>query len=48
MSLFRSPAKVRDGIEGWRDFGIRTPCVVPLSADGDQNTARAQVFAAFE
>jgi hypothetical protein len=45
--LFGPAAKVRDGIEAWREAGIRTPVVVPLSADGDQNTALAQVFAAF-
>ena len=28
--------------------GIRTPVIVPLSADGDQHTALRQVFAAFE
>jgi len=38
---------VRDGLEAWREAQIRTPCVVPLSADGDQNPAFSQVFAAF-
>ena len=47
VTLFGPPAKFRDGIEAWREAGIRTPVVVPLSADGDQNTALAQVFAAF-
>jgi len=47
VTLFGPAAKVRDGIEAWREAGIRTPVVVPLSADGDQNTALAQVFAAF-
>jgi alkanesulfonate monooxygenase SsuD/methylene tetrahydromethanopterin reductase-like flavin-dependent oxidoreductase (luciferase family) len=46
--LFGPAAKVRDGIEAWREAGIRTPVVVPLSPDGDQNTALTQVFAAFE
>ena len=41
------PAKIRDGLDAWREAGIRTPVVVPLSADGDQNKALAQVFAAF-
>jgi alkanesulfonate monooxygenase SsuD/methylene tetrahydromethanopterin reductase-like flavin-dependent oxidoreductase (luciferase family) len=47
VTLFGPAAKVRDGIDAWREAGIRTPVVVPLSADGDQNTALTQVFAAF-
>jgi len=47
VTLFGPAAKVRDGIEAWREAGIRTPVVVPLSPDGDQNTALAQAFAAF-
>jgi alkanesulfonate monooxygenase SsuD/methylene tetrahydromethanopterin reductase-like flavin-dependent oxidoreductase (luciferase family) len=47
VTLFGPAAKVREGIEAWRDAGIRTPVVVPLSADGDQRTALRQVFAAF-
>jgi alkanesulfonate monooxygenase SsuD/methylene tetrahydromethanopterin reductase-like flavin-dependent oxidoreductase (luciferase family) len=41
-------ARVRDGVEAWREAGIRAPVLVPLSADGDQRTALRQVFAAFE
>ena len=48
VTLFGPAAKVRDGLDAWREAGIRTPVVVPLSVDGDQNTALAQVFAAFE
>jgi hypothetical protein len=47
VALFGSAAKVRDGVEAWRAAGIRTPVLVPLSADGDQRTAMRQVFAAF-
>ena len=47
VTLFGPPAKIRDGLDAWRAAGIKTPVVVPLSADGDQNTALAQVFAAF-
>jgi alkanesulfonate monooxygenase SsuD/methylene tetrahydromethanopterin reductase-like flavin-dependent oxidoreductase (luciferase family) len=47
VTLFGPAAKVREGIEAWREAGIRTPVVVPLSADGDQRTALRQVFAAF-
>jgi alkanesulfonate monooxygenase SsuD/methylene tetrahydromethanopterin reductase-like flavin-dependent oxidoreductase (luciferase family) len=46
-TLFGPPAKIRDGVEAWRAAGINTPVLVPLSADGDQNTALRQVFAAF-
>src|SRR5436305_7581369 len=47
VTLFGPAAKVRDGLESWREAGIRMPVVVPLSPDGDQNTALAQAFAAF-
>jgi alkanesulfonate monooxygenase SsuD/methylene tetrahydromethanopterin reductase-like flavin-dependent oxidoreductase (luciferase family) len=47
-TLFGRPAKIRDGVAAWRDAGIRTPVLVPLSADGDQRTALRQAFAAFE
>lgn len=46
-TLFGPAGKVRDGIAAWREAGIRTPVVVPLSPDGDQMTALRQVFAAF-
>jgi alkanesulfonate monooxygenase SsuD/methylene tetrahydromethanopterin reductase-like flavin-dependent oxidoreductase (luciferase family) len=47
VTLFGSAAQVRDGIEAWREAGIRTPVIVPLSADGDQTTALRQAFNAF-
>jgi alkanesulfonate monooxygenase SsuD/methylene tetrahydromethanopterin reductase-like flavin-dependent oxidoreductase (luciferase family) len=47
-TLFGPPAKIREGVAAWREAGIRTPVLVPLSADGDQRTALHQVFAAFE
>ena len=47
-TLFGPPAKIRDGVEAWRAAGIKTPVLVPLSADGSQNTAIRQVFGAFE
>ena len=40
-TLFGSAAEVREGIEAWFDAGIKTPIVVPSSANGGQ-------FAAFE
>ncbi|MGH7030483.1 MAG: LLM class flavin-dependent oxidoreductase, partial [Stellaceae bacterium] len=47
VTLFGPPRKIRDGVEAWRDAGIRTPVLVPLSADGNQETALRQLFAAF-
>jgi alkanesulfonate monooxygenase SsuD/methylene tetrahydromethanopterin reductase-like flavin-dependent oxidoreductase (luciferase family) len=47
VTLFGSATQVRDRLEAWREAGIRTPCLVPLSADGDQTTALKQVFEAF-
>lgn len=46
-ALFGPPAKIRDGVEAWRAAGIKTSVLVPLSADGSQNTAIRQVFDAF-
>jgi alkanesulfonate monooxygenase SsuD/methylene tetrahydromethanopterin reductase-like flavin-dependent oxidoreductase (luciferase family) len=48
VTLFGPPARIRDGVAAWREAGIRTPVLVPLSADGDQHTALRQVFTAFE
>src|SRR6516162_2424688 len=47
-TLFGWPAKIRDGVEAWRAAGIKTPVLVPLSADGNQTTALRQVFDAFK
>ncbi len=48
VTLFGPAAQIRDGVAAWREAGIRTPVIVPLSADGDQFTALRQVLAAFE
>jgi alkanesulfonate monooxygenase SsuD/methylene tetrahydromethanopterin reductase-like flavin-dependent oxidoreductase (luciferase family) len=47
IALFGSARKIREGVEAWRDAGICTPVLVPLSADGDTKTAIRDVFAAF-
>src|SRR3954447_1348768 len=47
VTLFGPAAKIRDELEAWRAAGIRTPVVVPLSADGKQITALQQAFDAF-
>lgn len=46
-TLFGSAAKVRDGVEAWRDAGVRDPIIVPSSAAGNQLKALEEVFAAF-
>ena len=48
VTLFGPPEKIREGVAAWREAGIRTPILVPLSADGDPRTALRQAFAAFE
>ena len=46
-TLFGPAAKVREGVEAWRDAGVHTPILVPSSAAGNQNKAIEEVFAAF-
>jgi alkanesulfonate monooxygenase SsuD/methylene tetrahydromethanopterin reductase-like flavin-dependent oxidoreductase (luciferase family) len=48
VTLFGTAAQIRDGVEAWREAGIRTPVLVPLSPDGSQKAALRQAFAAFE
>ncbi len=40
-------SRVREGIEAWFDAGIRTPIIVPSSANGGQMKAFEELFAAF-
>jgi alkanesulfonate monooxygenase SsuD/methylene tetrahydromethanopterin reductase-like flavin-dependent oxidoreductase (luciferase family) len=47
IALFGPAAKIREGVEAWRETGIRTPVLVPLSADGNPTTALRDLFAAF-
>ncbi len=44
-TLFGSPAKVREGIEAWFDSGVKTPIIVPSSAQGNQLKALEEFFA---
>ena len=46
-TLFGPAAKVRDGVEAWREAGVRDLVIVPSSAAGNQITALKEVFAAF-
>jgi alkanesulfonate monooxygenase SsuD/methylene tetrahydromethanopterin reductase-like flavin-dependent oxidoreductase (luciferase family) len=47
-TLFGPAARIREGVEAWREAGITTPVLVPISADGNQTTAIKAVFKAFE
>ncbi|HBK08686.1 MAG TPA: hypothetical protein DDZ81_23005 [Acetobacteraceae bacterium] len=46
-TLFGSAARVREGVEAWRDAGVRDLIIVPSSAAGNQVKALEEVFAAF-
>ncbi len=46
-TLFGSVAKVREGVEAWREAGVKTPILVPSSATGNQLDAIRELFAAF-
>jgi alkanesulfonate monooxygenase SsuD/methylene tetrahydromethanopterin reductase-like flavin-dependent oxidoreductase (luciferase family) len=46
-TLFGSAAKVREGVEAWREAGVRTPILVPSSTSGGQAKAVTEVFAAY-
>ena len=46
-TLFGPPAKVREGVQAWREAGVRDPIIVPSSAAGNQLKALEEVFAAF-
>ncbi len=47
-TLFGSPAKVREGIEAWFDSGVKTPIIVPSSAEGNQLKAFEEFFAIWD
>ena len=47
-TLYGPAARVREGVEQWREAGITTPVLVPLSPDGNQINGLNAVFAAFE
>ncbi len=46
-TLFGSAKDVRDGVEAWFDAGIKTPILVPSSANGGQMKAFEELFAIF-
>ena len=47
-TLYGPAARIREGVEEWRDAGITTPVLVPLSPDGNQMNGLKTVFDAFE
>lgn len=46
-TLFGSATQVRDGVEAWFDAGIKTPILVPSSANGGQMKAFEELLAIF-
>jgi hypothetical protein len=45
-TLFGPRSKVIEGIEAWREAGVKTPIIVPSSAAGNQMKAIEEVVAA--
>ena len=43
-TLYGSPTKVLEGLEAWYDAGIKTPILVPSSAQGNQFKAIEELF----
>ena len=46
-TLFGSASAVREGVEAWFDTGVRTPILVPPSANGGQMKAFEEMLAIF-
>ncbi len=46
-TLFGTASDVRDGVEAWFDAGVKTPILVPSSANGGQMVAFEELFAIF-
>ena len=47
-TLFGPRSAVREGLEAWYEAGVRTPILVPSSAQGNQLKAFEELFAAFD
>ena len=47
-TLFGNASMVREGIEAWYDAGIRTPIIVPSSANGGQFKAFEEFFSIWD
>jgi hypothetical protein len=48
VTLYGSAADVREGVEAWYAAGVKTPILVPSSAEGGQAKAFEELLAAFE
>ena len=46
-TLYGSVSEVREGVEAWYDTGLKTPILVPSSANGNQMVALQETIAAF-
>jgi alkanesulfonate monooxygenase SsuD/methylene tetrahydromethanopterin reductase-like flavin-dependent oxidoreductase (luciferase family) len=46
-TLFGTASQVREGLEAWFDAGIKTPILVPSSANGGQMVAFEEMLAIF-
>jgi alkanesulfonate monooxygenase SsuD/methylene tetrahydromethanopterin reductase-like flavin-dependent oxidoreductase (luciferase family) len=46
-TLFGTATEVRDGVEAWFDVGVKTPILVPSSANGGQMKAFEELLAIF-
>lgn len=47
VTLFGTASQVREGVEAWQDAGIKTPILVPSSANGGQLVAFEELFAIY-
>lgn len=47
VTLFGSAHEVREGVEAWREAGVKTPILVPSSTSGGQMKAFEELFATF-
>ena len=47
-TLFGTASQVRDGIDAWFDAGVKTPIIVPSSANGGQFEAFSEFFALYD
>lgn len=47
-TLFGPPSAIREGVEAWREAGVETPILVPLSTRGGQWVAFEELFSVFE
>ena len=48
VTLFGSASRVRERVEMWLETGVKTPILVPSSANGNQMKAVEEIFEAFD